>query len=121
MRGGFHASIYWAICRVASLKNEMTTIFWISLQIRQLPVPSAGKDIRMKAQPSFLALTQYFELVDQMASFAGVFTFGRQAQILFVLDLGALLLDRVSAKCSRQRCASAKSGFSVCGQSKDFL
>jgi len=39
MRGGFDESICWAICRVASPKNEFTTIFWISLQIRQLPVP----------------------------------------------------------------------------------
>ena len=36
----------------------------------------------MKEQPSFLALTQYLKLVDQTASFGGVFTFGPGACIL---------------------------------------
>jgi hypothetical protein len=45
MRGGFMRRIYWAICRVASPKNEFTTIFWISVQIRQCRCLSGGKDI----------------------------------------------------------------------------
>jgi len=63
-----------------------------------------GKDIRMKEQPSFLALTQYLKLVDQTASFGGVFTFGRQAHVFFVLDLRAPLLAEFSRMFRQQVC-----------------
>src|SRR2546422_9392705 len=93
------------------LKNQLTTIFWISLQIRESRDPSTGKTIQTKGQPSFLARTQYFKLVDQTASFGSVFTLRRQTQVLFVLDLRALLLTEFQQNVSGQQVRFSKIRF----------
>src|SRR5213593_406159 len=58
------------------LKNQLTTIFWISLQIRESPDPSTGKTIRRKGSLHFLLALNILSLSIRRRASAAYSPFG---------------------------------------------